>query len=53
MQDLEKRVQELQDENASVLSESKTTTVVKEVVDEKEKNLLLKELDGLKQELKE
>lgn len=52
MQDLEKRVQELQDENACVLSESKTT-IIKEVVDEKEKNLLLKELDGVRQELKE
>lgn len=54
IQDLDKRVQELQDENASILSESKTTaTVVKEVVDETEKNNLLQEIEGLRQELKE
>lgn len=52
IQDLEKRVQELSDENTNLSSESKTT-VIKEVVDEKEQNRLLKEIESLKAELKE
>ncbi|CAO3654946.1 unnamed protein product [Mucor hiemalis] len=52
IQDLEKRVQELGDENANLSSESKTT-VIKEVVDEKEQNKLLKEIESLKAELQE
>lgn len=50
IQDLEKRVQELSDENTNLSSESKTT-VIKEVVDEKEQNRLLKEIESLKAEL--
>lgn len=52
IQDLEKRVQELKDENTNILSESKTT-VIKEVVDEKEQSKLLKEIESLKAELRE
>lgn len=50
IQDLEKRVQELQDENANILSEPKTTTVN---FDDKEQVRFLKEIDALKVELKE
>lgn len=50
IQDLEKRVQELQDENANILSEPKTTTVN---LDDKEQVRFLKEIDALKVELKE
>lgn len=52
IQDLEKRIQELGDENANLSSESRTT-VIKEVVDEREQNRLLKEIESLKAELQE
>lgn len=50
IQDLEKRVQELQDENANILSEAKTTIVK---TDDTEHLKLLKEIEELKAQLKE